>query len=64
MIVGYHQIPIDEKVLQETESYGHDKETVRKYLVNNKHNKLTTLYYLLLLKSINAGHKSEADISS
>ena len=64
VIVGYHQIPIDEKVLQETESYGHDKETVRKYLVNNKHNKLTTLYYLLLLKSINAGHKSEADISS
>lgn len=64
VIVGYHQIPIDEDILQEVERFGHDMNKVKSYLENNKHNKMTTTYYLLLLKAINAGYISPADINN
>lgn len=64
IIVGYHRIPIDEAILIQVPGYGYDPEEVRKNLNNNKHNKMTTLYYLLMLKAAKAGHSSHADITS
>lgn len=64
IIVGQHKIPIDETILQQVPQYGYDVEDVRKNLNNNKHNKMTTLYYLLLLKATKGGYLSPADINS
>lgn len=44
IIAGHHKITVDETILSQVTSFGHDPEDVRKCLLNNKHNKLTTLY--------------------
>lgn len=63
IIVGYHKIPIDQKILALAEQYGYDPKIVSKYLKNNKHNKMTTLYYLLLLKHVkNNGYQTKSYI--
>lgn len=64
IIVGYHKIPLDETILNQVPSYGYDIEEVKKNINNNKHNKMTTLYYLLMLKAAKTGHSSPADITS
>ena len=64
IIVGYHKIPVDNKILQQVSNYGYEPELVRKHLEANKHNRMTTLYYLLLLKSVKSGYTSPADIAS
>lgn len=64
IIVGHHKVNVDEQILAQTVSYGYDVEEVRKNLVNNKHNKMTTLYYLLLLKAVKGGYESSADINN
>ena len=64
LIVDYHEIPVDNVVVESVESYGYDKEVIIQSIRNNRHNKVTTLYYLLLLKLIKNGHVSTADITS
>lgn len=64
IIVGYHKIPVDNKILNQVSNYGYEPELVRKHLEANKHNRMTTLYYLLLLKAIKNGYTSPADIAS
>lgn len=44
IIAGYHKIVVDETILSQVSSYNQDPEEVRKHLLNNKHNKMTTLY--------------------
>ena len=64
IIVGYHKIPVDNKILTQVSNYGYEPELVRKHLEANKHNRMTTLYYLLLLKAVKNSYSSPADISS
>lgn len=64
ILVGYHKISIDENILGQVSNFGCDKEEVRKCLMNNKHNKQTTLYYLLMLKASKTGHLSPADVNN
>ena len=49
--VGIESIPIDYETLRKLEGYGFSTEQVQKNLQNNKHNHLTTTYYLLLKKA-------------
>lgn len=64
IIHGYHRISIDETILAQVSGYGFDQEEIRRLLNNNKHNKMTTLYYLLMLKASKNGYVSPADINN
>lgn len=64
IIHGFHKISIDETILAQVSGYGYDPEEVRRLLNNNKHNKLTTLYHLLMLKAAKNGYVSPADINN
>ena len=64
IIISYHDIPIDEMITDNVQSFGYEKEIIKQSIMNNRHNKITTLYYLLLQKFIRNGHVSNADVSS
>lgn len=64
IIHGYHKISIDDTILAQVSGYGYDQEEIRRLLNNNKHNKMTTLYYLLILKASKNGYISPADINN
>ncbi|EAS00862.2 Serine/Threonine kinase domain protein (macronuclear) [Tetrahymena thermophila SB210] len=64
IIVGYNRIPIDFDIIQQLEKFNIDKEFAKNCVEANKHNHITTSYYLLLRKHIRNGGKSIADISS
>ena len=64
IIFGYHKVSIDENILAQVSNYGYDPEDARKNLNNNKHNKMTTLYYLLMLKAAKNGYTSSADVNN
>lgn len=63
LIVGYHKIPIDQNILKEVKSLGYDIELTAKSLEANRHNNLTTTYYLIMKKYLHAGGISSADFS-
>ena len=48
IIVGYHEIPVDETILNKLQAFGIDKEEARRLIQKNKHDHTTTTYYLLL----------------
>lgn len=64
IITGYHDIPIDEMLVENVMSFGYERDVIKQSITNNRHNKITTLYYLMLQKFIRNGHVSNADISS
>ena len=64
IFVGYNSIPVDREILRKTEQYGFEQEYAQKCVEANKHNHVTTIYYLLLKRHLAGGGKSRADISS
>lgn len=64
IIVGYHQTPVDMDILKQLDQYGFQFDYVQKCLDANKHNHVTTTYYLLLRKFYQNGGQSIADINS
>ena len=57
-------IPVDEEIVQNMEKIGFNKMEVRYSILKNFHNKVTTVYDLLLKKKIESGRKSIADLNS
>ncbi|KAL4433487.1 hypothetical protein ABPG74_002884 [Tetrahymena malaccensis] len=64
IIVGYNRIPVDIDILKQLESFSFNLDYAQKCIDANKHNHVTTCYYLLLKKHIKNGGKSVADICS
>lgn len=64
LIIGYNEVPVDKVVINSIESMGYDRGVIIQSIKNNRHNKLTTIYYLLLEKFIKNGHASKADVNS
>jgi hypothetical protein len=64
ILVGQHSIPIDQHILREAVKLGYDSEYARECLLTNKHNAVTTAYYLLLKQKHESGFQSIADINS
>ena len=56
--------PIDEEILDKMEKMGLNKVEIRYNIIKNYHNKITTIYDLLLKKKIENGVKSVSDLSS
>ena len=65
LILSKIVIPIDEEIVNTMfKEYNINKETIRVSILSNKHDNISTIYYLLLNKKINRKKKSEADIKS
>ena len=57
-------VPIDEEIITNMDKIGFNKMEVRYSLIKNFHNKVTTVYDLLLKKKIDKGKKSIGDLNS
>ncbi len=63
IVIGYNKIPIDIKVLNSLEAMDMDVEKTQSCLEANRHNNLTTTYYLALKKFIKEGGVSNCDLA-
>ncbi len=62
LIIGINTIPVNRKILiLLEEKYGFKREYAKKCLMNNKHNHVTTSYYLLYQKYERLGMLSKED---
>lgn len=61
ILIGYDHIVVDMNILKQLEQYGYNLDYSKKCLEANKHNNVTTAYYLLLKKYIQEGGISIAD---
>ena len=50
VIIDYHRIPIDHRIIQRCESYGYNKDEVYDSIKNNKYDKNSSIYYIILKK--------------
>lgn len=64
ILVGYDPIPIDNNILSQLNSFNIDIENARRYIEANKHDNITTSYYLLLKKHLQSGGTSTADYAN
>ena len=65
LILSKYVIPIDEEIVSSmNKEFNINKEKIRISILSNKHDDISTLYYLLLNKKINDKKKSVADIKS
>ena len=64
IIIGYHKIPIDERILNVCEAYGFDKNAVKQSVMENKYDNKSSIYYIILSKMKREGYDSIADLFS
>jgi 5'-AMP-activated protein kinase catalytic alpha subunit len=64
LVIGYHKIPIDERILDEVEKYGYNREKAKISLENNKFDVMTSIYYLAVRKFIKEGGSCISDLQS
>ena len=65
IIINEDIIPIDEDIIQKMEKLGmNNKVEIRYNIIKNYHNKITTIYNLLLKKKIDNNQKSISDMYS
>ena len=57
-------IPIDDELIDKMEELNYKKEEVKKCILSNRHNHITTTYYLLLNQKIKKGLESVSDLKS
>lgn len=57
-------IPIDEELVNQMEALNFIKEDIREAILTDRHNHITTTYYLLLKKKMRMGKTSVSDIHS
>jgi len=64
IIVGFNKIPIDKDVLASMRTLNLDPDHVSRCLEANRHNNVTTTYYLSLKRYISEGGQTSCDLSS
>ena len=64
IIIGYHKIPVDERILDLCEQFNFDKNKVRNSVINNKFDSGSALYYLLVKQGNKKGISSVSDLNS
>lgn len=57
-------IPIDENIVESMVDFGYKKSEIRANVLSNRHNHITTTYYLLLKIKTNKGDSSVSDLIS
>ena len=64
LIIGYHKIPVDERILNICQSYGYDKNEVKHSVINNNYDNNSSIYYIVLNKMKTMGIESISDLNS
>ena len=64
LIIGYHKIPLDDRILNVCEAYGFDKNAVKQSVLENKYDNKSAIYYIILNKMKKEGYDSIADLFS
>ena len=64
LIVGYHKIPVDQRIINICESYGYDTNKVRESVINNNYDNNSSIYYIILNKMKTMGIESISDLNS
>ena len=64
LIVGYHKIPIDERIISVCQTYGYDANKVRESVINNNYDSNSSIYYIILNKMKSMGIESISDLNS
>jgi 5'-AMP-activated protein kinase catalytic alpha subunit len=60
IIVGFNRIPLDMTLIENLAGFGFNLDYAMKCIEANRHNHLTTSYYLMLKKLVYSGGKSPA----
>ena len=58
------EIPVDDLVIEEMKKYNYEESKIKEDIKNNKHNSLTTLYYLLVKKMYKKKIYTKSDLIS
>lgn len=65
LIIEFHEVPVDEKVVDAVSQFGYERDVIYQSVRANRQNMVSTLYYLLLRKMIRKdGYRSNSDINS
>ena len=64
LFLPIQEIPIDDSIISEMLKIGYKDEEIRKNVKNNRHNEITTFYYLLVKKNYRKGIDSVSDLIS
>ena len=64
LIIGYHIIPVDERIINICKSYGYDTNKVRESVINNNYDNNSSIYYIVLNKMKTMGIESVSDLNS
>ena len=65
LLIDYYIVPFDEEIInQMVNEYSFNEQQIKVNLLVNKHNNITTAYYLILKKKIRNGKKTIGDMTS
>ena len=64
LYISIREIPISDKIIEQMEKNGMKKNEIIKEIKNNRHNDITTYYYILVNKFRNEGIKTKSDLNS
>ena len=64
LIIGYHKIPVDERIISICESYGYLSQNVRNSVLKNNYDNNSAIYYIVLSKMKKLGIDSISDLYS
>jgi 5'-AMP-activated protein kinase catalytic alpha subunit len=65
LLIDKYIIPFDEDIIKEmVDKYGYNEQNIKINLIINKHNNITTTYYLMLKKKVKSGKETIGDMNS
>ena len=65
LLIDYYIVPFDEEIISKmVNEYSFNEQQIKINLLMNKHNNITTTYYLILKKKIRSGKKTIGDMTS
>ena len=65
LLIEYYIVPFDEEIIKQmVNEYSYNEQQVKMNLLINKHNHITTTYFLLVRKKIRKGEKTIGDMTS
>ena len=65
LLIDYYIVPFDEEIIAKmVNEYSFNEQQIKVNLLMNKHNNITTTYYLILKKKIRSGKKTIGDMTS
>lgn len=64
LYISIREIPISDKIIEQMEKNGMKKNEIIKEIKNNRHNDITTYYYILVNKFRNEGIETKSDLNS